>query len=112
MEIVFLNNALMKCANDSKLCRKKYGEIVASSFLWRLKVLRSIRTLEDARFLPGHYHELTGDRKGQWACRLDGRNRLIFTPVERPIPKDASGRYIWLEIRGIKIIGIEDYHER
>ena len=34
----------------------------------------------------GHYHELTGDRKGEWACDLDQPYRLIFEPHEKPIP--------------------------
>lgn len=27
--------------------------------------------------LLGHYHELLGDRKGEWACDLDQPNRLL-----------------------------------
>lgn len=37
-------------------------------------------TLEDVRYLPGHYHELTESRKEQWACDLDQPYRLIFEP--------------------------------
>ena len=36
----------------------------------RLDDMDSASTLEDTRNLPGHYHELVGDRKGQWACDL------------------------------------------
>lgn len=56
------------------------------------------------------YHELTGDRKGQWACDLDQPYRLIFEPHENPIPTDNSGKYIWLEIKGVEILEITDYH--
>lgn len=43
----------------------------AKAFHIRLNQLSSAETLEDTRNLPGNYHELTGTRKGQWACDLD-----------------------------------------
>jgi toxin HigB-1 len=63
------------------------------------------------RGIPGHYHELIGDRKGQWACSLDQPYRLVFTPQENPIPTDDNGKYRWIEIKGIEIIEITNYHE-
>lgn len=76
----------------------------------RIGDLYDAETLEDVRNLPGHYHELVQNRKGQWACDLDGPYRLIFTPQERPIPTDANGKYIWIEIQGVEIIEITNYH--
>lgn len=66
--------------------------------------------MEDLRFPPGKFHELTGDQKGQWACILDDPCRLILEPHENPIPSDNDGRYLWIEIKGIEIIEIVDYH--
>lgn len=65
---------------------------------------------EDVRNLPGHYHELRDDRKGQWSCDLDQPYRLIFKPHEDPIPEDEYGRYIWIEITVVEIIEIANYH--
>ena len=67
-------------------------------------------TLEEVRNLPGRYHELTGNRKGQWACDLDHPYRLIFVPHEDPIPTNPDGQYIWIEIKGVEIIDIGNYH--
>lgn len=86
------------------------GQRRAEIYNKRLLALRNAVTLEDTRNLPGRYHELTADRKGQWACDLDHPYRLVFEPHENPIPTDESGRYIWLEIRGVEIIEIKDYH--
>jgi proteic killer suppression protein len=36
---------------------------------------------------------------------------LVFTPHEDPIPTDADGKYIWLEITGVEVIEIIDYHK-
>ena len=62
------------------------------------------------RHLPGNFHELTGNRKGQWACNLDQPYRLIFAPTTDPIPTDDDGKNIWLELIEVEIIEIVDYH--
>ena len=95
--------------NQSKLT-KELGPLRAKLLLKRLGVLVDATTLEDVRHEPGNFHELKADRKGQWACDLDQPYRLIFYPHEDPIPTDASGRYVWLEIKGIEVIEIINYH--
>jgi proteic killer suppression protein len=80
---------------------KKFGKERANLFLRRLIELEGASSLEECRNLPGKYHAFVGDRKGQWACNLEHPYRLIFEPHENPIPTDSSGRYIWIEIKGI-----------
>lgn len=36
---------------------------------------------------------------------------LIFEPLEKPIPTDKDGKYIWIEIKAVEIIEITDYHK-
>jgi len=110
VEISFADKKIEKLANDYWKCQKELGQIRAKLFTKRLLDLRNAQTLEDVRNLPGKYHELTGNRKGQWACDLDQPYRLIFTPHENPIPKNESGQYIWIEIKGVEVIAIVDYH--
>lgn len=97
-------------ANDDRLATRKLGSKRANLFGQRLDDLRAATTLEDVRYLPGNYHELKEDRKGQWACDLDQPYRLIFQPHEEPIPEDENGRYIWIEITGVEIVEITNYH--
>ncbi|MDE6091063.1 MAG: type II toxin-antitoxin system RelE/ParE family toxin [Duncaniella sp.] len=97
-------------ANDNRLAVRKLGAVRAELFMMRLDDLSAASTLEDVRNLPGHYHELKEDRKGQWACDLDQPYRLIFQPHEDPIPEDADGKYIWIEIKGVEILEIANYH--
>ena len=111
MDIVFSNKKLRKLANDDRKMLKELGSIRAKLFRRRLNQLRVAETLEDVRNLPGNYHELTGNRKGEWACDLDQPYRLVFTPQERPIPTNSDGGYCWLEISGIEIIEIINYHK-
>lgn len=86
------------------------GEKRAKLYKRRLDDLRAADTLEDVRYLPGHYHELTGDRKGQWACDLDQPYRLVFTPTANPIPTDPDGKAVWMLICEITIEEITNYH--
>lgn len=97
-------------ANDDRLAAKKLGALRAKLFKDRLDDLVAVSNLEEVRFLPGHFHELKGDRKGQWACDLDQPYRLIFQPHEEPIPEDENGKYIWIEIKGVEILDITNYH--
>lgn len=110
MEITFQDRKLRKAAkNKQKLIQlsgKRRGELLKV----RLDDLFTAVTLEDVRHLPGRYHELTENRKGQWACDLDHPYRLIFTPHEKPIPTSEDGQYLWIEIKGVEIIEITDYH--
>jgi proteic killer suppression protein len=47
------------------------GQQRARLYNIRLGDLAKATTLEDVRNLPGNYHELKKNRKGQWACDLD-----------------------------------------
>lgn len=48
-------------ANDDRLASRKLGSLRASLFGQRLDDIRAATTLEDVRYLPGNYHELTAD---------------------------------------------------
>lgn len=110
MEIYFKDKKLEKLCNDPVKLVKAIGTVRAEKLQQRLDDMDSASTLEATRNLPGHYHELIGDRKGQWACDLDQPYRLIFEPTEKPIPTDESGKYIWSAITIIDIIEITNYH--
>jgi proteic killer suppression protein len=111
MNITFKSKKLQKAANNDRLLIKEFGKLRAEKIRLRLTQLEDALTLEDVRYLAGNYHELINDRKGQWACDLDQPFRLIFEPHENPIPTDKDGRYIWIEITGVEIIEIVNYHK-
>jgi len=111
MNITFSDNKFQKIVNDDRKMDRTFGKIRAEKIRARMTQLKFAKTLEDVRYLPGNYHELSGDRKGQWACDLDQPYRLIFEPHEDPIPENVHGQYIWLEIIGVEIIEIVNYHK-
>lgn len=110
MDISFSKKKLEKCANNDRLAQKEMGKRRAELYKQRLDDIDALDNLEETRHLPGRYHELTGNRKGQWACDLDHPYRLIFEPQEDPIPTKEDGGYSWVEIKGVEIIEIADYH--
>lgn len=110
MEVTYKNNKLRRCAEDANYSVQKLGPLRSELYLKRIGDLLAAETLEDTRGLPGNYHDLKHNRKGQWACDLDQPYRLIFEPHEDPIPTNADGQYIWLEIKGVEILEIDNYH--
>ncbi|WP_460546098.1 type II toxin-antitoxin system RelE/ParE family toxin [Echinicola sediminis] len=90
---------------------KEFGKVRAQKLRQRLVQLSYGSNLEEVRHLPGNFHELKDNRKGQWACDLDQPYRLIFTPHEDPIPTNGDGQYIWVEIKGVEVIEITNYHK-
>lgn len=112
MNVTYKNNKLKKYAEDEKYSIQKLGPRRSELYLKRIGDLIASETLEDTRNLPGNFHELRQNRKGQWACDLDQPYRLIFEPHENPIPKNDNGQYIWLEIKGVEIVEIDNYHEK
>lgn len=112
MNITFNDKKLKAYANDDSKGKKKLGAVRFKKFKERIDALRLVKNLEDIRHFPGNYHELKEDRKGQWACSLDGAYRLIFEPHENPIPENEDGQYLWIEIKGVEVIEIVNYHSK
>ena len=110
MKVTSNDKALLKVLNHDDKAIREFGPIREKILKTRVRALLDAETLEDVRFLPGHFHELVGDRKGQWACDLDQPFRLIFEPHEDPIPTDKDGKYIWIEIKGVELIEVTNYH--
>ena len=65
MDITFANKKLEKWANNFTLAQKKLGNERAVKYHQRLGDLRDAESFNDLRFLPGKYHNLSGNRTGQ-----------------------------------------------
>lgn len=111
MNITFADNKLRKYANDNRLAVRKMGAQRARLYQRRLEDMADVESFAELKELPGNYHQLTENRKDQWACDLDQPYRLIFEPSEDPIPKDQHGNQILIEIKSLEILEIENYHK-
>ena len=59
---------------------KAYGKQVGRKYIQRINIIKSATDVNELCILPGlRCHPLKGDRAGQWALKLTGYFRLIFT---------------------------------
>lgn len=106
MQVVYADKELARCAGDRAYAVRKMGQRRADVYMDRLNDLRGAANLDDLKDVPGRYHELTGNRAGQWACDLDHPYRLIFKPV-----LNSDGNVIGLIVeQTVSILEIVDYH--
>lgn len=110
MNVTTENKKLMVLLKGGSQVIREFGPLRGKILMQRVRSLMDANTLEDVRMVPGHFHELVGNRKGQWSCDLDQPYRLIFEPHEEPIPTDKDGKYVWIEIKGVELIEITNYH--
>ncbi len=110
MEISFANRKLQKLCESEKELRRAFGNNCVKKVMRRLSELGAAVTLEDMRNLPGHCHELSGDRDGRLAIELDAGRRLVIMPTDGwPIEK-KDGACVWGEISAVRVLEIVDYH--
>lgn len=82
MEILFRTRKLERQFTKSAEATKAFGQEVGHRYIQRLNIMAAARDLEEVMALPGlRCHELSGNRKGQYAVNLTGFYRLIFTMV-------------------------------
>lgn len=110
MDILFKSQRLRRRLSSQSERVKKFGPVRARILRRRLDQLRAADDLSVMRHFKGRCHELTGDRKGEFAVDLDGPYRLIFEPADNPPPAKADGGLDWSRITEIRILGVEDYH--
>ncbi|OOE40752.1 plasmid maintenance system killer [Salinivibrio kushneri] len=80
MKVEFRKKKLEKCFNDQKQAVKEFGDQVARKYIQRIQIIQATETLDDLIALPGlRCHALKGKRQGQYAVKLTGFYRLIFT---------------------------------
>jgi proteic killer suppression protein len=80
LRVKFRSNKLEKCYLHERQAVRELGSQVARKYIQRVKMIQAIGNLDDLMALPGlRCHPLKGDRKGQYAVKLTGFSRLIFT---------------------------------
>jgi len=110
MEISYANSKIRKICTDDKAAQKVLGKAGTEVLRERLQQMFDAETLEKLRFSPGAWHELIGDRKGQLACSLLKRVRLVFVPANDPLPVKPDGGLDWSEVTAVINLEIVDYH--
>jgi proteic killer suppression protein len=90
MEIVYANKVIRK------RCQRAAGKLKQ-----RLDDIRAADSMAVLQTLPGHYHPLSANRAGEWACHLED------PPGVSPGAARARDR-----VTAVSLIEVVNYHER
>lgn len=104
MKILYATKKLEKICKDEG-ARKRFRADLANGVALRHNALEVADSMDDLKRIDpsGRWHELTGNRDGQWAGRLSRNYRLIIKPVR-------DGMKIVEVEETVKVLDIEDYH--
>lgn len=111
MDVEFIDDRLKKTCEVKSARQRAYQKAAGDKLASRLDDLRAASHMGVMRQLPGGWEELTGDRKGQFSCRLDKKLRLIVRPKKQPPPVKDDGGLDWAAIDSIIVVEVVDYHD-
>lgn len=109
--VLFVDRRLKTQCEDKSTRQRAFQKAAADKLAARLDDLRAAADMETVRRLPGSWEELTGDRKGQFSCRLDRKLRLIVRPTRQPPPTKPDGGLDWAAIDAVTVIDVVNYHD-
>ena len=111
MDIKFGSRKLKRACNEEAAGQREWGQNRARKIGQRLMELRAAGNLLDFSKIPGTgFHPLHHNRQGQFAVGLSGNWRIVFIPLENPLPCLPDGSIDLENISGIKILEVVDYH--
>lgn len=111
MLVEFLDLRLKKTCEDRAIRQRTHGKAAADKLAQRLDDLRAAASMEVARRLPGSWEELTGNRNGQFSCRLDQKLRLVIRPTRQPPALKPDGGLDWAAVDAVTVIDVVNYHD-
>lgn len=110
--VQFATTHLREICNDDRLATKRLGARRASSLRRRLAQMDAAKTLAILLTTPGRPHSLKGNRAGTFSIDLDGPTRLLFEPIQDPLPSHAGRKELDPNnITAVRILSIEDTHD-
>ena len=80
MQIRFRTKKLQAQYEDHRKAQQAYPEEVARKYILRINIIQQSNSIDELiKQSALRCHPLKGNREGQWAIRLTGYYRLIFT---------------------------------
>lgn len=110
MKILYATKRIEEICTDEKKCKKYRSDIVKGVML-RHNALETADSMEDLKNLDpgGRWHQLCGNREGQWAGKLNKNYRIIVEPSDDGLKitkvEKSTGRET-----SVTILSIVDYH--
>lgn len=93
MHIEFSSVDLKELCESERRAVRELGRPCAKKLFARLADLNAAENVSE--LIAGRPHPLKGDRAGQFAVRLEGGKRLVFSPANEPLPLDGNGAIEW-----------------
>lgn len=109
MHIEFSSVDLKELCESERRAVRELGRPCAKKLFARLADLYAAENVSE--LIAGRPHPLKGDRAGQFAVRLEGGKRLVFSPANEPLPLDGNGALEWRRVTRVSIEFIGDYHD-
>ncbi len=92
--------------------KRAFGVKNAAKLGQRLFELQAAESLQEISYHPpARCHELTGKQAGEFSVDLEHPYRLLFVPVDKPVPRLKDGGIDRSRVREIEIIDIKDPHK-
>ena len=113
MDITFSSKKLQKQLSENKVMVKTHGPRRAALLrvvMAQLRASPNLGVFAPPYSPPNRCHELKGNKKGQLSVDLDHPYRLLFKPINDPLPMRTEGDLDWLQVTAIEIRGVEDTH--
>ena len=111
MIITFKSKKVKRIFDSRRDVLRVYGEVRGKKIINRMAVLRAATCLKEVPIeKPDRRHELSHNRKGQFAVNITGNYRLVFEPNNNRLPLRKDGGLDLWKITEIKILEVEDYH--
>ena len=113
MDISFASKKLAKQLNESKAMVKAHGpkrSKLLRIIMTRLRAAPNLGVFAPPYSPPHRCHELTGNLKGYLSVDLDHPYRLLFKPINDPMPTRPEGGLDWAGVTAIEIKRVEDTH--
>jgi len=113
MDITFSSKKLQKQLSEAKVMVKIHGprrSALLKVIMTQLRASPNLGVFAPPYSPPHRCHELKGDKKGLLSVDLDHPYRLLFKPINDPLPTRPEGGLDWLQVTAIEIRGVVDTH--
>ena len=112
MKLIYKNKTVEKQCTELRRAKKDFSEKVAVKLHLLINFLEAADSLASVTAFPKfHFHQLEGNRQGQFALDIDGRKssyRLIVGFREKDLEKVFSSP---IEIEILKIEEVSNHYE-
>jgi plasmid maintenance system killer protein len=110
MKIEFKNNKIRRQLSTATEIKKSFGAN-AKKVAARVSEIEASPNLLVLMQIPAaNCHQLTGNKKGEWALNISPNHRMIFEISHDPVPVKEDKSINMILVTDIIIIGTEDYH--